>query len=331
MTTRPMVTVVIPTHNRVDLLAEAVASALAERAVPLQVVVVDDASSDGTAAWLATRDDPRLEHQVLSTGRGGSGARNVGLERCVAPHVLFLDDDDILQPGAVPALLAALRRHPEAVRSVGAHRLFGIGVKSHRTSHPRVTMTRRTWREELAQWNMPPGAMLWRTDVVRRLGGWDESLRRAEDAELCLRSWRHPAVLIPDTVMSYRCHVDQVPTATAWPLDWQARRGFVDSLPEPERSEGERLLRSRELYQQALEKHIARDFRGSAAGFAAMARCSPVLVTSPVSGPYLAGLLAKATLAALLPQAASQRLSVERRQRRGRVPDSRRTVAAESE
>ena len=51
MITRPTVTVVIPTHNRVNLLAEAVASVLAELTVPLQVVVVDDASSDGTAAW----------------------------------------------------------------------------------------------------------------------------------------------------------------------------------------------------------------------------------------------------------------------------------------
>ena len=331
MTSRPTVAVVIPTHNRVAMLAEAVASVLAERSVPLQVVVVDDASSDGTADWLAGRDDPRLEHEVLSPGRGGSGARNVGLDRCQAEHVLFLDDDDRLEAGAVPALLAALRRNPEAVRSIGAHRLFGSGVRSRRTSHPRLRLTRRIWREELAQWNMPPGAVLWRTDVVRRLGGWDESLRRAEDAELCLRAWRHPAALIPDTVMQYRYHLDQVPTAKAWPLDWQARRGFVDSLPQPERAEGERLLRSRELYQEALEKHIGRDFRGAAAGFAAMVRCSPMLATSPVSGPYLDGLLVKAAIGALLPRRAAGRISAGRRQRRGPVPDGRRTVPGDDE
>jgi glycosyltransferase involved in cell wall biosynthesis len=331
MTLGPIVSVVIPTHDRVGLLGEAVGSVLSERRVALELIVVDDASSDGTEDWLAGRDDPRLGYHVLSPGRGGSGARNVGLERCRAPFVLFLDDDDALEPGAIPALLAALRRHPEAVRSVGAHRLFGAGVRSRRASHPRVALTRRTWREELAQWNMPPGAMLWRTDVVRRLGGWDESLRRAEDAELCLRAWRHPAALIPDTVMRYRYHLDQVPTAKTWPLDWQARRGFVDSLPEPERTEGERLLRARELYQQALEKHIERDFRASAAGLAAMVRCSPSLALSPVSGPYLDSLLVKAALGAVLPGSVAARISATRRRRRGRVPESHRGPAAKTE
>jgi len=323
--TPPEVTAVIPTHDRVSLLGETLASVLAERTVPLQVIVVDDASSDGTAAWLANQQDPRVEHQVLSPGRGGSGARNVGLERCRADHVLFLDDDDLLEAGAIPLLLAALGRHPDAVRAVGAHRLFGDGVRSRRASHPWVPMTLRTWREELAAWNMPPGAVLWRTSAVRALGGWDESLRRAEDAELCLRGWRHRATLIPATVMRYRYHAKQVPTATAWPLDWAARRGFVDSLPAAQRKERERLLHSRELYQQALEKHLERDFRRAAAGFLDVARNSPRLALSPLTGPYLDGLLLRAAAGAALPDTLAERISNRRRERRGRVADTHRS------
>lgn len=324
MTARPLVSVVIPTHNRVGMLGEAVASVLSERSVPLELIVVDDASTDATAAWLAAQDDPRFTFHLVSPGRGGSGARNVGLEQVQAEYVLFLDDDDILVAGAIPVLLDALRAKPEAVRSVGAHRVFGVGVRSRRASHPWIAMCRPTWREELAQWNMPPGTMIWRTQVLRRLGGWDESLRRAEDAELCLRAWRHPAALIPTTVMRYRYHLDQVPTATTWPLDWAARRDFVDTLPQPERAEGERLLRSRELYQQALERHLERDFRGAAAGFAAMIRTSPLLGTSPITAPYLDGLLLKASLGALLPGSVANRISAVRRRRRGRVPETHR-------
>jgi len=327
MTSRPTVAVVIPTHNRVGMLGEAVASVLAEATVPLELIVVDDASSDATQAWLAGQHDPRLQTH-LSPGRGGSGARNIGLGLVQAAYVLFLDDDDVLEPGAIPALLAALRRHPEAVRAVGAHRAFGTGVRNRRSSHPRVRITRRVWREELAQWNMPPGAMLWRTEVVRRLGGWDESRRRGEDAELCLRAWQHPAALIPDTVMRYRIHHDQVPITNVWPLDWEARRSFVDTLPAPQQAEGERLLHAREMYQQALERHLGRDFRGAVSGFAAVARSSPSLALSPVSGPYLQGLLVKAALGALLPRPIADRVSAVRRRRRGRVADSHRAPAA---
>ncbi|MEO5678068.1 MAG: glycosyltransferase family 2 protein [Acidimicrobiales bacterium] len=331
MSAAPEVAVVIPTHDRIAMLGEAVASVLAERTVALQVVVVDDASSDGTAAWLAALSDPRVEHESLDPGRGGSGARNVGLERCRAPHVLFLDDDDVVEPGAIPALLGALSRHPRAVRAVGAHRVFGTAVRSRRATHPRVPMTLRTWRAELVAWNMPPGAVLWRTAVVRQLGGWDETLRRAEDAELCLRAWEHPATLIPDTVLRYRYHASQVPTPQAWPLDWAARRGFVESLPAGPRAEGERLMHCRELYQQALEHHLEGRFGAAASGFAAVVRADPRLALSPLTGPYLDGLLVRAALGAALPHSMAAPISGWRRRRRGRVPDTRRAPSADDQ
>lgn len=325
MTGSPLVSVVIPTHNRLDMLRQAVASVLIEHAVPLQLVVVDDASSDGTAAWLATCADARLEHHVLSPGRGGSGARSVGLEHVRAPHVLFLDDDDLLEPGALPALLASLRRHPRAGRALGGHRVFGEGVCGRRPAHPPVALTLRPWREELAIWNMPPGTMLWRTDVVRAAGGWDEARRRGEDVDLCLRAWRHPVTLVPATVLGYRIHLQQVPATTVWPLDWAVRRAFVDSMPASHRAEGERLLRSRERYQQALEAHLEHRFAAAAAGFADVVRSSPRLALSPLTGPLLDGLALRAAAGAALPRGVAERLSALRRRRRGLVPDTHRS------
>lgn len=325
MTAPPLVSVVIPTHDRLDMLRQAVASVLVERTVALQVVVVDDASSDGTAAWLATCDDPRLEHHVVSPGRGGSGARNIGLEQVRAPHVLFLDDDDLLEPGAIGALLAALRRHPRAGRALGGHRLFGVGVSSRPRSHPPVALTLRPWREELSTWNMPPGTMLWRTEVVREVGGWDEARRRGEDVDLCLRAWRHPVTLVPTTVLRYRIHPHQVPATTVWPLDWAVRRAFVDSLPASHRAEGERLLRCRERYQQALEAHLEHRFASAARGFAQVVRASPRLALSPLTGPNLDGLALRAAVGAALPRVVAERLSGLRRRRRGPVPATHRS------
>lgn len=329
MTAAPVVSVVIPTHDRVRMLPDTVASVLQERSVPIEVVVVDDDSSDGTEAWLAAQDDPRLRHLVLRPGRLGSGARNAGFATVEAPYVLFCDDDDLLERGAIPALLRALERHPEAARSIGANHGIGDGMRLKRLPHPRVPLVRRPWLEELFGWNMPPGVILWRSEVVRELGGWTEGLRRAEDTELNLRAWRHPAALIPRTVLRYRFHHGQMPPAEAWPIDLAARQGFVATLPEAEQGRARRALRSRELHQEALEAYLDRDYRRALRTFRAVTDVTPELGRSPLTGPYLLAYAAKAAAGAALPSSAAHRISTSRRTRRGPVPDSHRGVRAD--
>lgn len=323
-----IVSVVIPTHNRVGLVPDTVASVLQERSVPVDVVVVDDDSSDGTEAWLAAQDDPRLRYLVLRPGRLGSGARNAGFAEVTAPYVLFLDDDDLLEPGAIPALLRALERHPDAVRSIGASHGMGEGMRLKRLPHPRVPMVRRPWLEELFGWNMPPGVILWRREVISQLGGWTEGLRRAEDTELNLRAWRHPAALLPRTVLRYRFHLGQMSPVEAWPIDLAAREGFVASLPDDVRPLASRALRSRELHQDALEAYLDRDYRRALRTFRAVTTVTPELGRSPLTGPYLLSYVAKSAAGAALPRRAARRLSEAKRARRGPVPDSHRNPGA---
>lgn len=322
--TRAQVSVVIPTHNRVGLLPATVASVLQERSVPIEVVVVDDDSVDGTEDWLTAQDDPRLRYQVLRPGRLGSGARNAGFAEVTTPFVLFLDDDDLLEPGAIPALLRALERHPGAARAIGANHAMGEGMRGKRLPHPRVPLVRAPWLEELFGWNMPPGVILWRSEVVRSVGGWREGLRRAEDTELNLRTWRHEAALIPRTVMRYRFHLGQMAPAEAWPIDFAARQEFVDQLPPAERAVAVRALRSRELHQEALEAYLDRDYAHAARSFRATMRITPELARSLLTGPYLLSFLAKATAGAALPTGLARRVSRARRSRRGPVPDGHR-------
>lgn len=327
--TEPLVSVVVPTHNRVGLLPETVDSVLQERSVPLQLIVVDDDSKDGTEAWLAAQTDPRLRYHVLRPGRLGSGARNHGFADVTTPYTLFLDDDDLLEPGALPALLRALEKHPQAGRAIGANRSIGEGMRGSRLPHPMVPLVRAPWLEELFGWNMPPGVILWRTEVVREVGGWREGLRRAEDTELNLRTWRHPAACIPKTVMRYRFHLGQMPTAEAFPIDFAAREEFAAGLPEAERAVAGRALRSRQLHQEALEAYLDRDYRSAVCGFRAVLSVTPELGRSPLTGPYLWRFLGKAMAGAALPTSAAQRLSALRRSRRGPVPDGHRRLPAD--
>jgi glycosyltransferase involved in cell wall biosynthesis len=324
----PLVSVVVPTHNRVALLPATVHSVLQEREVPLELVVVDDDSQDGTEEWLAQQRDPRLRYLVLRPGRLGSGARNAGFATVEAPYTLFLDDDDLLAPGAIAALLGALERHPEASRAIGACHSMGEGMRGTRLPHPRVPLVRRPWLEELWGWNMPPGVILWRSEVVREIGGWREGLRRAEDTEMNLRAWQHPAALIPRTVLRYRFHLGQMPTAEAWPIDFAAREEFAAGLPEAERARARRALRSRELHQEALEAYLDRDYRTAVHRWRAVLSVTPELRRSPLTGPFLLAFLAKAAAGAALPTGAARLVSSRRRQRRGPVPDGHRRAGA---
>jgi glycosyltransferase involved in cell wall biosynthesis len=116
----PRVTVVIPTWNAASTVERAVASVLEERLIPLECVVVDDASTDGTvdAVGAIAKGDPRVRLLRLAENRGVSNARNRGLAFAQGTWVAFLDADDRLLPGAIDALLRPTS-DPEVLAVVG--------------------------------------------------------------------------------------------------------------------------------------------------------------------------------------------------------------------
>ncbi|MFJ8308191.1 MULTISPECIES: glycosyltransferase family 2 protein [unclassified Streptomyces] len=113
-TTPHGVSVVVIAYNDAELVGDAVRSALAQGPAVAEVVAVDDCSGDGTAAVLnaLAATEPRLRVVRRADNSGGCGTpRNDGIAAATAPYVMFLDSDDVLPPGAVPALLAAAERH----------------------------------------------------------------------------------------------------------------------------------------------------------------------------------------------------------------------------
>jgi hypothetical protein len=103
------VDIIIPVYNREALVREAIESAL--RAAPdvsMEIVVVDDASTDGTWDALRAYDDPRIRCVRMETNGGQSAARNRGLELSRATYVKFLDSDDVLAPGHMSAEVRAI-------------------------------------------------------------------------------------------------------------------------------------------------------------------------------------------------------------------------------
>lgn len=102
--------VVIPVHRRAHVVADAVASVVAQCHPPTRIVLVDDGSDDGSAAVIRRLEAAHaglVWAAVLPRNGGASHARNVGAALCRSPWIAFLDSDDVWLPGAARALLAA--------------------------------------------------------------------------------------------------------------------------------------------------------------------------------------------------------------------------------
>ena len=207
----PPVSVVIPTRNRRPLLFRTLASVLAQDGVDVAVVVVDEASADGTAAALAELDDPRVTVARHDVARGVADARNAGLERVATEWVAFVDDDDVWAPGKLAAQLEALVAGPDCEWScTGAVVVDGaLGIVG-----AEVAPAAGGLLERLLVYNAIPGggsSVMARADAVRELGGFDPRLRVVADWDLWIRlAQRSPLAAVERPLVGYLRHADSM-------------------------------------------------------------------------------------------------------------------------
>ena len=206
-----LVSVVIPTRNRRALLSETVASVLEQGVSDWELIIVDEASTDGTPEYLGALRDPRIRSTRHPEVRGLSAARNTGLALAGGALVMFLDDDDLLRADAIAMLRRALERHPDALAASGACRLFDEDGDSSRVYRPSRELSRNIWREVLFGWWSNSGQNMYRTAVVREIHGFDTTLYGAQDRMLWLEIARRGNVcLVPGVAMEYRQHATQM-------------------------------------------------------------------------------------------------------------------------
>src|SRR3984957_16748055 len=111
---RRRLSVVIPTWNRAGLVGEAVESALGQEGGDLEVIVVDDGSTDGTAEVIERRFGKSVRLLRMATQSGVGAARNEGVCQVTGDLLAFLDSDDLWLPGKLKAELGVLDRFPDA-------------------------------------------------------------------------------------------------------------------------------------------------------------------------------------------------------------------------
>jgi glycosyltransferase involved in cell wall biosynthesis len=192
-------TAVVPCFNYGEYLREAVDSLLTQDGGPPHVIVLDDGSTDpGTHEALdALSDEVEL---VRQENAGLAAARNAAFARTRTPHVLFLDADDRLAPGALAAMREALERHPEASFAYGHQRLFGDWNAVLR--FPPYDPLRLLDRHLIG-----PTALT-RREVLDDTGGFDPEFGTFEDWELWLHALAHGhrGVRVDAITHEYRRH-----------------------------------------------------------------------------------------------------------------------------
>lgn len=193
-----LLSVVIPSHNRASLLTEAIQSILCQQSGPMEIIVVDDGSSDQTGETVESFGPPvRLIQQAHA---GPAAARNRGLKHACGEYIGFLDDDDLWAPDKLQLQLPRLLGEPDADIVLG---------------HTQ----RMIWRDEAAggarflDYRKPVklyslGSALFRRVVFDRVGLFDENMRHSEDDDWFMRakSLDISMIFLPQVSQYYRFH-----------------------------------------------------------------------------------------------------------------------------
>jgi glycosyltransferase involved in cell wall biosynthesis len=228
----PLVTIVLTTHNHEHYLEEAFRSVIAQTFRNWELVIVNDASTDGTSALIERLISEHKEYRITSLlldGAGPARARNTGVQHGTAPYLLLLDGDDILSAQYIEYQLPVIERDP----NLGW--VFPVSVQAG--SFHRLWSKRPFDVAELAAADRMPVNSLMRREMFSELGGFSTELVGAyEDWDLWLRAVRAgwKAKLVPEALFLYRkvsgsrCDFNGQPEAP----EIEAKKTMIRRVPE---------------------------------------------------------------------------------------------------
>ena len=202
----PLVSVVVPTRNRSALLAKTLRSVLGQRDVDLEIIVVDEASDDDTAAAIARLADPRVRVLYHQKPLGVSSARNRGACGARGEWLAFVDDDDLWAPDKLVRQLSAAQTLGREWAYTGAVNVTDRG----RILSGRPPLGPEQIVEALRRYNAIPAGgsnVVVRRTTWRQAGQFDTRLRNTEDWEMWIRLARHgPPACVARPLIGYRVH-----------------------------------------------------------------------------------------------------------------------------
>jgi glycosyltransferase involved in cell wall biosynthesis len=206
-----LVTVIIPLYNRKELLPRALNSVLKQSYRNLEILVIDDGSTDGVEELPILNQDQRIRFIRLDTNCGVSKARNIGIANAQGSWIALLDSDDEWIPVKIEQQLQWLKSNP----SFKITQSREIWIRNGKRVNPPVTHEKiggDLFKESLTRCMVTPSSVVFSKEFIDEIGGFNESLPACEDYDLWLRiSSRYPIGLVPEYHLKrYGGHSDQL-------------------------------------------------------------------------------------------------------------------------
>ncbi len=243
------ISVIIPTHNRAPLLERALTSVLAQTLTPMEIIVVDDGSSDSTEELMTSRFPGCC--YIRQSNRGVSAARNRGIERAGGDWLAFLDSDDEWLPGKLEAQRQAIASSPEVLICHTEE----IWVRNGRRVNPMKKHAKS------GGWIFPhclpfcvisPSSVIIHRSLFDEIGLFDETLPACEDYDLWLRICsRHPVAFVEQPqIKKYGGHDGQL-SQRHWGMDRFRLHALEKIIQEGCLGDDDRLAATRILIKKA--------------------------------------------------------------------------------
>jgi glycosyltransferase involved in cell wall biosynthesis len=184
----PRIAVVLPVHDRADVLARAIQSVLGQSLREFELLIVDDGSTDDSVVVAKSFNDDRIKVIELGQNRGGNAARNAGVRAATARLIAFLDSDDIYLPQKLEHVVEEFERRPQLellvdsfikVQPSGARVSRKNPVIDDSETFRRALFTRQLWKAT-------PSISVRSSAMLRVM--FDETLRRLQDFDFLIRA-----------------------------------------------------------------------------------------------------------------------------------------------
>ena len=205
----PKISVIVPTYNREKYIVRAINSVLNQSYANFELIVVDDASNDNTQTVVNEINDRRLIYHKLKENRGGSGARNYGIEMAKGEYIAFLDSDDEFLPELLEKYINIAETATEKTGVIYCYPIEFVEGKNDGGYFNKLPLINGEVYRELLKGLCPPSTSLFfvKSEAFKTVGLFDENLASLEDFDLWLRiAEKYEFAVLPEYLVKKHEH-----------------------------------------------------------------------------------------------------------------------------